>query len=57
MLWLLVDISVLSCVQELGEIRKSNLKIFQNILVDETNILSWSGLVVPVSSHFAAYAF
>ena len=35
--------------QELEEIRKSPQKVFRNILVDESNILVWQGLIVPVS--------
>lgn len=33
--------------------RKSNLKVFRDIQVDESNILSWKGLIVPVSSRDA----
>lgn len=36
-------------MQELTDIRAANSKIFRNIVVDETNILYWNGLVVPVS--------
>lgn len=36
--------------QELEEIRKSGMKNFRNIQVDESNILTWQGLIVPVSS-------
>lgn len=36
-------------LQELDDLRKSNLKIFRNIRVDESNILTWQGLIVPVS--------
>ena len=35
--------------QELDEIRKSGIKVFREIAVDESNILSWQGLIVPVS--------
>lgn len=35
--------------QELEEIRKSGMKNFRNIQVDESNILTWQGLIVPVS--------
>lgn len=35
--------------QELDEIRKSGMKNFRNIQVDESNILTWQGLIVPVS--------
>ncbi|XP_062242419.1 ubiquitin-conjugating enzyme E2 L3-like [Platichthys flesus] len=33
--------------KELGDIRKSGLKHFRNIEVDESNILTWQGLIVP----------
>ena len=36
------------CVQELTDIRQANSKIFRDIVVDESNILAWNGLVVPV---------
>ena len=36
-------------LQELDDIRKSGLKIFRNIRVDDSNILLWQGLIVPVS--------
>lgn len=36
-------------LQELDEIRKSGMKNFRNIQVDESNILTWQGLIVPVS--------
>lgn len=36
--------------QELEEIRKSGMKNFRNIQVEESNLLSWQGLIVPVSS-------
>ena len=36
--------------QELDEIRKSGIRVFREILVDESNILNWQGLIVPVSS-------
>lgn len=35
--------------QELADIRKYGVKNFRNILVDESNILNWQGLIVPVS--------
>ena len=35
--------------QELEEIRKSGIRVFRDINVDESNILSWTGLIVPVS--------
>ena len=38
------------CVQELTDIRQANSKIFRDIVVDESNILAWNGLVVPVRS-------
>lgn len=35
--------------QELEEIRKCGMKNFRNIQVDEANLLTWQGLIVPVS--------
>lgn len=35
--------------QELEEIRNCGVKNFRNVQVDESNILSWQGLIVPVS--------
>lgn len=37
-------------IQELLEIRTYGVKNFRNIQVDETNILCWQGLIVPVST-------
>lgn len=37
-------------IQELSEIRTFGVKNFRNIQVDETNILCWQGLIVPVST-------
>lgn len=36
--------------QELEEIRRSGMKNFRNIQVEESNLLSWQGLIVPVSN-------
>lgn len=36
-------------LQELEDIRKSKLKVFKSVEVDESNILQWKGLIVPVS--------
>lgn len=36
-------------MKELKEIRDANLKSFRDINVDESNILVWTGLIVPVS--------
>ncbi|XP_010842717.1 PREDICTED: uncharacterized protein LOC104991806 [Bison bison bison] len=36
--------------QELEEIRKCGMKNFRNIQVDEANLLTWQGLIVPVST-------
>ncbi|KAG7221335.1 hypothetical protein INR49_017301 [Caranx melampygus] len=33
---------------ELEEIRRSGMKNFRNIQVEESNLLSWQGLIVPV---------
>jgi len=35
--------------QELQDIRSSGIKVFRDIQVDESNILLWTGLIVPVS--------
>lgn len=43
--------------QELEEIRKSGMKNFRNIQVDESNILTWQGLIVPVSTVFKSSFF
>lgn len=41
--------TVCSFFQELDEIRKSGMKNFRNIQVEESNLLAWQGLIVPVS--------
>ena len=33
--------------KELQELRENGLKSFRNIIVDEQNILNWTGLIVP----------
>jgi len=38
--------------KELGDIRKSNLKSFRDIQVDESNLLNWQGLLVPENSPY-----
>lgn len=38
--------------QELQDIRSSGIRIFRDIHVDESNILNWQGLIVPVGNHF-----
>eukprot|EP00794_Sanderia_malayensis_P013905 gene13905-15354_t len=43
--------------KELGDIRKSDGKVFRNILVDESNILSWQGLIVPDKHPYNKGAF
>ena len=35
--------------QELGDLRASAMKNFTSIQVDESNILNWQGLILPVS--------
>lgn len=37
-------------LQELNDLRASGLKSFREIVVDESNILQWTGLIVPVST-------
>lgn len=34
--------------QELADIRAAGIKSFRDIVVDEANILIWTGLIVPV---------
>uniref|UniRef100_A0A8V0ZX10 E2 ubiquitin-conjugating enzyme n=1 Tax=Gallus gallus TaxID=9031 RepID=A0A8V0ZX10_CHICK len=36
-------------MKELEEIRKCGMKNFRNIQVDEANLLTWQGLIVPVT--------
>lgn len=36
-------------LQELQDIKSSGIKIFRDIHVDESSILNWQGLIVPVS--------
>ena len=58
LVWVHVLLSVmrnLSLPQELDDIRKSGIKVFKNVEVDESNILSWRGLIVPVSYRWACY--
>jgi len=44
--------------KELSDIRKSDTqKIFRDINVDETNILQWSGLIVPEEAPYNKGAF
>ncbi|XP_059919957.1 ubiquitin-conjugating enzyme E2 L3b [Gadus macrocephalus] len=43
--------------KELSEIRKSELKNFGSIQVDDTNILSWQGLIVPDKPPYDKGAF
>ncbi|KAK1792002.1 hypothetical protein P4O66_001787 [Electrophorus voltai] len=43
--------------QELEEIRKSGMKNFRNIQVDESNILTWQGLIVPDNPPYDKGAF
>jgi len=44
-------------MQELEDIRKSGLKVFKDILVDESNILVWKGLIVPNNPPYNKGAF
>jgi len=43
--------------KELEDIRKSGLKVFKDILVDESNILVWKGLIVPNNPPYNKGAF
>uniref|UniRef100_A0AAZ3QRU9 E2 ubiquitin-conjugating enzyme n=1 Tax=Oncorhynchus tshawytscha TaxID=74940 RepID=A0AAZ3QRU9_ONCTS len=44
-------------ILELEEIRKSGMKNFRNIQVDESNILTWQGLIVPDNAPYDKGAF
>ncbi|XP_059799703.1 ubiquitin-conjugating enzyme E2 L3 isoform X4 [Hypanus sabinus] len=48
---------ILKCLMELKDIRESGMKNFRNILVDDTNILSWQGLIVPDNPPYDKGAF
>ena len=43
--------------KELQDIRKAGLKSFRDIVVDESNILQWQGLLVPDVPPFNKGAF
>ncbi|KAI3372303.1 hypothetical protein L3Q82_022670 [Scortum barcoo] len=43
--------------KELEEIRKSGMKNFRNIQVEESNLLSWQGLIVPDNPPYDKGAF
>jgi len=43
--------------KELADLRDSDLKSFKNIIVDEQNILSWQGLIVPDNVPYNKGAF
>jgi len=43
--------------KELGDIRKSGIKVFRDIQVDESNILQWQGLIVPENPPYNKGAF
>jgi len=43
--------------KELNDIRASNLNVFRDIKVDESNILSWQGLIVPECAPYNKGAF
>uniref|UniRef100_A0AAQ4QPZ5 E2 ubiquitin-conjugating enzyme n=1 Tax=Gasterosteus aculeatus aculeatus TaxID=481459 RepID=A0AAQ4QPZ5_GASAC len=42
---------------ELDEIRRSGMKNFRNIQVEESNLLSWQGLIVPDNPPYDKGAF
>ncbi|CAD7693888.1 unnamed protein product [Nyctereutes procyonoides] len=44
-------------MKELEEIRKCGMKIFHNIQVDEANLLTWQGLIVPDNPLYDKGAF
>lgn len=43
--------------KELGDLRKSNVKSFRDIQVDEANLLVWQGLLVPDNAPYNKGAF
>ncbi|MGH0171573.1 UNVERIFIED_CONTAM: hypothetical protein FKN15_015583 [Acipenser sinensis] len=43
--------------QELDEIRKSGMRNFRHIIVDDSNILNWQGLIVPDNPPYDKGAF
>jgi len=43
--------------KELQEIRKSGIKYFRDIQVDESNILLWQGLIIPDTAPYNKGAF
>ena len=43
--------------KELQDIRKAGLKSFRDVAVDEQNILSWQGLLVPDQPPYSKGAF
>ena len=43
--------------KELGDIQNAGLKSFRDITVDETNILQWTGLIVPDCAPYNKGAF
>ena len=43
--------------KELQDIRKAGLKSFRDIIVDESNILQWTGLLVPDCAPYSKGAF
>ena len=53
---LVTNVTYTTCLcfllQELGDIRGSAIKVFRDITVDDSNILTWTGLIVPVSILF-----
>lgn len=43
--------------KELADLRSADVKWFRDIQVDETNILAWTGLIVPENPPFSKGAF
>lgn len=43
--------------KELQDLRKANLRCFRDIRVDESNLLSWQGLIVPENAPYSKGAF
>ncbi|XP_052546849.1 ubiquitin-conjugating enzyme E2 L3 isoform X1 [Tympanuchus pallidicinctus] len=51
------DSYVWTALSELEEIRKCGMKNFRNIQVDEANLLTWQGLIVPDNPPYDKGAF
>lgn len=43
--------------KELADMKSSEIKIFRDIVVDESNLLNWQGLIVPLNAPYSKGAF